>query len=214
MCTGLHDFIPATAIAQLELVYLLDGQIVENRVMIQGGDQWLETDLNALADAAIVAVEAHFMPLMSDQCSLSLVRAKDMEVQDSFAVEKEPAAPIFGDDAGGSLPNNVTLTTKFNSGRAGRSFRGRAYNIAIPRSAVATAAINEVTPELAGTYSAAWGNFFTDVITEVDNALRHVVVSYCHNKVWRLVAEITAISYYTTNVTLDSQRRRLPERGQ
>jgi len=214
MCTGTHDFIPAPNICQLELVYDLDDQIIENRVFIEGSDQWTLSTMAELATNAAQAFETNLSPLLSDQLQLTLVRCTDMEVDDGAGVEYEPVTAIFGDISGGSLPNNVTLTTKFGSGLTGRSNRGRVYTPAIPRSSVATAAVNEVTAEVAGDFSSSWGNFFNDLIGGTDNAARHVVVSYCFNKTWRTVANVVGVISYSTNQTLDSQRRRLPERGQ
>jgi len=214
MCTGTHDFIPAPNICQLELVYDLDDQIIENRVFIEGSDQWTLATMAELAANAAQAFETNLSPLLSDQLQLTLVRCTDMEVDDGAGVEYEPVTAIFGDISGGSLPNNVTLTTKFGSGLTGRSNRGRVYTPAIPRSSVATAAVNEVTAEVAGDFSSSWGNFFNDLIGGTDNAARHVVVSYCFNNTWRTVANVVGVISYSTNQTLDSQRRRLPERGQ
>jgi len=214
MCTGPHDFIPATAVAQVELIYNLDGQIIENRVFLRGSEQWTLASLAEIGPAAVDSWTTNLAPLLSDQLQLVLIRSTDMEVQDGAGVEYEPPTIPTGVETGGSFPNNVTLTTKFSSGLTGRTHRGRVYTPGIPRSAVTTSAVNEVTEVLAGDFSSSWGNFFDDFIAAVGNATNHVIVSYCFNKTWRTVAELTNVIGYSTNVTLDSQRRRLPERGQ
>ena len=214
MCTGTHDFIPAPNVAQLELIQRLDGQKIENRVFIEGTDQWTSTSLQELAEAAASAWAAELAPLLSDQLSLVLVRASDMEAEFGDVVEFEPDPVPVGGVTGGSLPNNVTLTTKFSSGRKGRSYRGRVYTPGIPRASVGTSAVNEVTAVLAGDFSSSWGNFFATTISLTDNAVHHVIVSYCFNLNWRTTAEVTNVTGYSTNVTIDSQRRRLPERGE
>jgi len=214
MCTGTHDFIPAPNVAQLELVMTLDGQIIENRVFIEGAAQWTLASLLELATVASDEWQSSIAPLISDQVQLILVRATDMEVDDGAGVEFEPASVITGEITGGSLPSNVTLTTKFGSGLTGRSNRGRVYTPGIARSTVGTSAVNEVTPVVAGGFSAGWANFFSGLIANADNADHHVVVSYCFNNTWRTTANIVQVINYSTNQTLDSQRRRLPERGQ
>jgi len=213
MCIPPRPFIPATNVAKLDLIYTLDGQRVMNVVYILGGSAWSSEQLSDLCSNAAQAWETNVAPQVSDQLQLVLVQARSMVAPSAFGVEYEPVTPIFGNVTGGSLPNNVTLTTKFGSGLTGRSFRGRIYTPGIPRDSVAEAAVNEVSDVVAGDFSAGWGTFFSDVIGGTDNALTHVVLSFCQNKEWLSIAEATPIISYTTNVTLDSQRRRLPERG-
>src|SRR6187551_1289250 len=79
MCTGTHDFIPAPNICQLELVYSLDGQVIENRVFIEGSDQWTLATMSELAVNAAGAWETNLAPLLADNLQLTLVRCTDME---------------------------------------------------------------------------------------------------------------------------------------
>lgn len=214
MCEGPHDFIPAPNVAQLEMVYNLDEQIIENRFFLEGAEQWTLASLTELATTALDEWQSSIAPLISDQVHLILARATDMEVDDGAGVEIEPGSDIAGEVTGGSLPSNVTLTTKFGSGLTGRSHRGRVYTPGIPRTSVGTTTVNEVTPVVAGSFSSGWANFFSGLIANVENCDHHVIVSYCFNKAWRTTADITTVINYSTEVTLDSQRRRLPGRGQ
>lgn len=214
MCTGTHDFIPAENVASLELIYVLDGQRIENRLYILGSAEWTESDIRELAETAETAWTDNLAPIISDQVQLVMCRAKNLSNEFGAVFEHEPTSVVTGDVTGGSMPNNVTLTTKFASGFSGRSRRGRVYTPGIPRVSVGTSAINEVTPVVAGQFSSAWGTFFENIVTLVDNATNHVVVSYCAEGEWRTSGLVTPITAYSTNATLDSQRRRLPERGQ
>jgi len=213
MCTGPRPFIPAGNAVKLDLIYTLDLQRVMNVVYIDGQDVWSSENMQDLAANAANSWETNIAPLVADNLQLVLVRVTALNVPSAFGVEYEPVTPIFGDVSGGSLPNNVTLTTKFSSGLTGRSRRGRIYTPAIPRSSVTTSAINEVTAVLAGDFSSSWGNFFTELVGGTDNAAAHVVASFCADGEWRDAALLTPVISYSTNVTLDSQRRRLPERG-
>jgi len=213
MCTGPRPFIPAGNAVKLDLIYTLDLQRVMNVVYINGADVWSSENMQDLASNAAGQWETNIAPLVADNLQLVLVRVTALNVPSAFGVEYEPVTPIFGDVSGGSLPNNVTLTTKFSSGLTGRSRRGRIYTPAIPRSSVTTSAINEVTAVLAGDFSSSWANFFADLVASTDNAAAHVVASFCADGEWRDEALLTPVISYSTNVTLDSQRRRLPERG-
>lgn len=214
MCIPPRPFIPATNVAKLDLIYTLDEQRVMNVVYILGGSAFTSEDLLSLCTEAITSWEANVAPQVSDNVQLVKVQARSMVAPSAFGVELEPVTPVFGDVSGGSLPNNVTLTTKFSTGLTGRSFRGRIYTPGIPRSSVAVGAINEVSDVIAGDFSAGWATFFGDIISAASNALAHVVLSFCQNKEWLSIAEATPVISYSTNVTLDSQRRRLPERGE
>lgn len=214
MCTGSHAFIPAADVARLELIYTLDSQRLQNVLYFLGNQEWIDADVRELAETAATAWETNVAPVVSDELLLVLTRAQAIHTEEGAVFEFEPATTIAGAITGGSFPNNVTLTTKFASGFAGRSRRGRVYTPGIARASVATGAVNEVSSVTAGGFSSAWGTFASDIVDLVDRAIQHVVVSYCSDGAWRTNALVTPILSYSTNVTLDSQRRRLPERGQ
>lgn len=210
MCTGTHPFIPAERTARLELICLANEQIVENVVYIKGTEEWNSASLEELVDNAITAWPNQLGDEISEGVQLSKVRATDVSFEDSFQVEKEPTEPTFGSGGADILPNNVTLATKFLSGHAGRSWRGRVYNIGLYGSQVTGQAVSSVT---AGNISSNWASFFGYLTDFTDNASGHVVVSYCHDGEWREVAQTTPVTSYVTEVFIDSQRRRLTGRG-
>lgn len=211
MCTGPHDFIPAENTAKLELIYTLYGQRVENVLHFQSSDGWNSAALTNLANEAITSWDTNIAGHTSDDVALVLVRATDVSVDDGVGVEIAPAVATTGDIAQPSLPGNVTVSTKFSGGYTGRSRRGRAYFVGIPANAIDG---NALGAGIADTINDGWINFFHDVNHDITGDPRHVIVSYCGGGDWRTDALITEVTQYHTDNNLDSQRRRLNERGQ
>lgn len=210
MCTGTHGFIPAENTASLELIMTLSGQRVENALHVQYPGSITESYVRLLAEGAIAAWLVELAPQMSEDVQLVLVRTKDLSSEDSFGFEVAPSTIYTGLLNQASLPGNVTVSTKFASGRTGRSYRGRAYWVGLSELQVTG---NELADGVAEAISDAWESFF-DAILATDGSPIHVVVSYCHDGSWRTTAQVTPVTNYTTDGNVDSMRRRLNGRGQ
>jgi len=209
MCTGRHPYISAPNVAKIELICTAIGQRVENVVYIRSGLEWDETALTALAEAAIVGWSSEMSAQMSTSVELVLVRATDMGSEDSFGVEIAPATTTTGSRASLILPNSVTVATKFATGYTGRSRRGRAYWIGLTENMVTG---NQLEPTEATSITDSWAGFFGDIYAAMPGT-QHVIVSYCGDGEWRDSALITAVTNYSTDNNIDSQRRRLNGRG-
>jgi len=210
MCEGPHDFIPAANVARVDLRYLEYGQRMQNTLYFLGTAQWDATSLEELVDAAIANWATEMGSTVAIAVALDSVKAQDMEVDEGVAVEKIPVSATTGARNNEPMPSGVTVATKFSTLLSGRSHRGRVYNVGLTDDMVNGNALAGV---VAGDISSNWSSFVTAIISATDNATTHVVVSYCHNKVWRTVAEITPIIGYSTDIYIDSQRRRLTNRG-
>lgn len=210
MCTGTHDFIPAPSVARLDLRYLEFGQQMQNTLYFLGTAQWDATSLEDLVDAAIANWAAEMGSTTAIAVQLANVKAQDMEVEEGVAVEKAPVTATYGTRNNEPMPSGTTVATKFSSVLSGRSHRGRVYNVGLTDDMIGGNALNGVVD---GDISSNWSSFIAAIIAGTANATNHVIVSYCHNKVWRTTAEITPVIGYSTDVYIDSQRRRLTNRG-
>jgi len=206
-------FIPDPNTARVETVFSLEGQIVENVYHVDFGS---EPDVTMLTDMAGVFIDwwnTNIRPLVVNALSLTSVKAKDLTVPDGLGVEVVTGLPISGAAAVAPLPNNVTLAIKWVTGFTGRSRRGRTYHLGItpgqlidpnhigsgPQADLKAAYDALVTAvEVAGA-SLVVASFFSGVIDHVPQP--------------RAEAVNTIIDECSINTTLDSQRRRLPERG-
>lgn len=149
--------------------------------------------------------------------TLRQVLATDISVAGGLSVIGTTGLPTTGGNNTTGYPNNVTLAVKWGTGLAGRSFRGRTYHIGLVITQVDTND-NVVASELnaiVGAYDA--------LRTALDNAtlgVEMVVVSRYsgvdanHKPIPRVTGITTPISGVSADPVTDSQRRRLPGRGQ
>lgn len=104
-----------------------------------------------------------------------------------------------------SLPNNVALVTTLSTHLTGRSYRGRSYIAGIPESAEANNYVDS-------SYAAGFVSAFSDLDSSLNTGgYQFVVASFQHNKVPRTTGVATPITDYTTNLRVDTQRRRMPK---
>lgn len=147
--------------------------------------------------------------ICSPQTTLNRIVAKDMSVQDSEVVEKTIIANNVGTNAEPGHPSHVTFAVKWNTGFAGRSYRGRTYHIGLP---LLTTSGNALLGSYLNSAKVHYETILTDIPAYDPNAVL-VVASYYHNKAPRATAILTPIVSVTVDGTLDSQRRRLTGRG-
>lgn len=208
MCQGAHDYIPATNVAKLEMIYDQDGQEVVNVFHFLSDQGWDAQRLGLLCGLMADWYDGSIKPNYPNEYSLRIIKATDLTSQSAPTSESDFVPPNFGGDlTANQLPNNVTVVIKWITAKRGRSYRGRTY---YPCLTETMAVGNRLTVEGVAAVGGAAGALFT---AATDAQWWPVVVSYCANKTWRTTAEVTRITAYSLNEVLDSQRRRLPERG-
>jgi len=208
MPTDPRPFIPVPLVCKLELIYDQNGQVCENVVYVRGGDSWSSSDVQELAEEAIVAWDATLGTITNANTTLTMVRTTSMETFPGPQYEAPSAAT--GAIAGASLPGNVTVATKFSGGVTGRSTRGRAYFVGL---AGVDYVGNQLGTGVADLITDAWHDFFAAIFASVHNAPQHVVVSFVEDDLWRSEGLVTLVTSYSTENNIDSQRRRLTGRG-
>lgn len=117
-----------------------------------------------------------------------------------------------GDMTGGpttqSMPNNVTIAVKKNTGFAGRKFRGRFYHVGLDRSDVAG---NYLGPSAAVAIQSIYASLMTSLAT---HGTPLAVAQRDHTVHPAPVIGLTVVtSISLSDTAIDSQRRRLPGRG-
>lgn len=202
------DFIEVPGVIQLQAVYRVVGQTCENVFHCKHTGSIGATELFALT--AVVRNWWHTVEKAAHEADVSLVKvmATDLTTQTSLGVEEPATSPSTGTAVGSvTMPNNVTVAVKWLTGLRGRSFRGRTYHVGI--RAIQTSG-QEITTSmqtlLASNYTTLWTSL---------NATGDVmgVVSRFHDKAPRVTGVFTPITGLSIDLTLDSQRRRLPGRG-
>lgn len=202
-------FVPTVNTLRADLHYLWDSQQCSNSLYFQGSaspDIALATELG---EALISWWETEYAPNVAETVSLQEVVLTDLTNETSFSIAVTTGLPISGTVASPSLPNNVSLCISFRTAQRGRSSRGRNYVVGMCES---QAVASEATEGFIGVMLDAYeqligaGTFVA--------GLQWVVVSTISNGDPRssgLAQPVTSV--IVTDPVIDSQRRRLPGRG-
>lgn len=202
-------FTPAIFTAKAALVQEVFSQTIVNTLYFQFVNQPDEQSLQLLTSELATWWDTVLGPTMSVAVRLLRIEARDLTVQDGVTWTFTPTVNVTGDLPGDTLSNNVAFCLSFRTGFAGRSRRGRNY-IAGLRT------LDVVGNELSVNRSNALRDAYTQLIGLANiNGWDWVVVSTVGNKQQRVQAlktPVTAVLY--VDRVVDTQRRRLPGRGQ
>lgn len=202
-------FIPVPDTIAVEFRMLWDTQKVENTAWFFNGfgqdAGTLETLLNELTAWWV----DEYAPLIVNDVTLTGVYGRIMDTPTSPALLNIDGLGTAGGIDGSANPNNVSFAIQFGTGIPGRSFRGRNYIVGIDENAVTANAI-----------AAATANAFVAAYTALGAA------AAVAGQQWVVASRFTAGAPRTTGITtpvetasyvdliVDSQRRRLPGRGE
>lgn len=201
-------FQPVGQTYQATLNYRQDAQEVQNCLYFEYTGVADSTPMTNLANALITWWGSNLKPLQSTTVALDNVEVRDLEVEGGLVVVSQSSLPDFGSQGDTPLPNGTCLSVSFRTGLAGRSHRGRNYTVGMTQSQYI-----QSDAELA--YATAIVEAYEALISlATAQDLVWVVVSRWLNKAKRAVGIRTPItSVLVADLTLDSQRRRLPGRG-
>lgn len=201
-------FIPATNVMQAELVYSWDGQTVENVLHYQRAGGVTAGAMNDLGTALVTWFNGAQKTAVAATASLVEVRIMDLTTEFAPGVTWTAGLPIVGTAAGASLPNNVSLAFTKRTLFRGRAFRGRIYQIGLTETSVTD---NKALPAVTVILIPSWLSIITLTLAGVVCPM--VVVSRYEGNLPRGSALVTPVVNITTDSVIDSQRRRLPKRG-
>lgn len=203
------EFVPAFNTCEAELRFTLNGEKVENTLYFQRAEGWPITVMTSLGTALTTWWSTAFASAVTSQMSLREVYVTDLTTQDGPAFPVIPASPVVGAQGGNPFPNNVALCVSFRTSNRGRSARGRNYYAGFVEGQIVS---QQVTTSMVNGIVDA----YMDLIPLAESLdATWVVCSRVHNKVPRTTATLYLIRAATVvDRTVDSQRRRLPGRGQ
>jgi hypothetical protein len=169
------------------------------------------SELTALGASITGWWGAEMAPLVSTEVSLVQVDVTALATQFSPKV----VLPVTPADAGGLgssvLPNNATFCTTFTTALRGRAFRGRNYFVGLAESVVTGSTVADTHAQnIRDAYSTLLGGS-----SYLDEDTHWVVVTRVVNQVVQMPTALTnfVVSVVHADLTVDSQRRRLPGRG-
>jgi len=200
-------FIPAPTACRVLMQHQQEGQRVENVYHCVKDDGFTTADLVTCASVFKSWEDSTMQVLRANNSYLDTIVATALDAETSPAIVYTTGLPIVGEAGTDYSPMNVTVAVRWNTALRGRSFRGRTYHIGLCRSQYQQ---SKLTTGMQSGLVAAYDQLLADLIAE---GMVLVVASYRHAKAWRTEALLTTILNCSVEITLDSQRRRLPGRG-
>jgi len=201
-------FIPALDVLQVEMRYLWAAQQVENVLYVRGGSTWNTTQMSDTADMFYDWWLGNLQALQSDEVFLSEIYITDLTTASSPTFTRPGSPGDNGARMSPSLPNNVSLAVYFRTAGRGRSSRGRNYVVGLTEDQVVN---SEVLDTEAGAYITAYDVLLTAAFPNTGSWV--VLSRYLDNAPRVSALAQTILSTGVADLTVDSQRRRLPGRG-
>jgi hypothetical protein len=202
-------FVPFANVVRAEMVFSWAGQSVENVLHYVQAGGWTAPEMTQLADALIEYWDTNWKVRVATTCALTKIRLTDMASQTGMSFDYAEGLPLVGTGTGASMPNNVTVAIKLNTLNRGRSYRGRIYHVGM---LIGQASGSVLAAGEAENFQTRYSAITT--LALVEDVASMVVCSRVSGGVERTTGVATVVSGVSVNGTLDSQRRRLPERGQ
>lgn len=207
-------FVPVPNTIQVDVLYLQDGQRVENTLYFERSGGWSLPQIIDFLEQLNTLIAEELMPLLASSIQFIELIARLLDTASSIGFSMPITPPVSGGVSGNAAPNNVTYTISFKTGLTGRSFRGRNYVPGLPGSKVTGNTIDSATRTgLLAFYSAlkALASESTNPWVVVS---RYSGVDGDGKPIPRVTGVTTNVESVTTfDTTVDSQRRRLPGRG-
>lgn len=209
-------FIPVPNTALAEIRMLVDSQKVENTLYFLYDLPPNAADLNSLGEALVNWWVTNMAPLTPETTILREVVCTDISSESGPQVTNTPAADGFGTMATETLPSNCSFTISLRTALRGRSFRGRNYVVGLGISQV-------VGNNLVSGYADAFVDAYTLLIGIAEALSSTWVVASRFSgvdpdtkkpipRIAGVTTPITTVLY--VDLVIDSQRRRLPGRGE
>jgi len=200
-------FVPIPNTALVELRMTQGEQLIENTFHVEKEGILTVSDLQDIGATFVDWFDNH-RNLVIGTVTLREVAVRDLTTASSLGIIYATGLPLVGLLAGSAMPNSTTIAVKWGTGLSGRSFRGRTYHIGLAESQVSNNSIETATVTgLLASYNL--------LLTSINGSgYTMVVASRVANGVPRTTGGTTPIlSASFADITVDSQRRRLPGRG-
>jgi hypothetical protein len=203
-------FVPAPNIVEMQFRTTWAGQRAMNRIHVNVFTAPTQALCQSVANAGLTWWTGNVVTLTPAALELREVFVKDISVANGFQATASPAGPLPGTNGSPSLPNNVSICASIRTGLTGRSARGRWYwqglsESQVTDSTVSAGVLTSIDAALTNLASAIAALGFNWQIVSFQSA----GVPRPGGPVYFAVSDIVFVDAF-----VDSQRRRLPGRGQ
>jgi len=209
-------FVPVENTALVEVRMSLAEQKVENTLWVLNDEPWDGGSLEELCSEIVTWWGTSYASITTDQVLLREVVATDQtSLTSATASVSGDSAP--GEHIGGTLPGNCSLAVSFRTAMRGRSFRGRNFVVGIPLEEMSST--NQVQTEYQSAVKDAYDAFATAITTASWTWVVASRFSGVDPDTGKPIPREAGVATLVTNTVVvdgvvDSQRRRLPGRGQ
>jgi len=197
-------------VAEFKLIGVQDGQTIMNRIYLYSPQEdWGQAKLTEVAGFIGSWLSVTLAPNVSHDMTWNSIIGTSMEGKNSAQVVVPFVSPVSGTHTSGAAPNNVALCISLKTGSRGRSARGRFYLSGVPAAAITRSMAHA---EWRDSVQDAFQTLVDDFQTE--QAVQLCVYSTMVDKQPRATGLPFPVLFAVVNDdVLDSQRRRLPNRG-
>lgn len=204
-----RPFIPAPHVASVEFIYTLNTVVAENQIHVLAATDFDDSMVAQLWDTCKAWWSTTYKQQISTGCTFNRLKVKAQHSDTAPLLDTAILPVVIGVDSQTPLSNNASFALKLATGLAGRSARGRWYVAGL----TALHSNNGVT--MGGAKASALVSALQTLINDLGGiSMELCITSYRHNGAWRAEAvsyPVTGVSY--TDLSIDSQRRRLAGRG-
>lgn len=201
-------FIPMVNASRTTLQYTMEGQIMANVLWFQKASALTVTDLDNLNTALASLWSSTLKTVVGGNCGLTEVISADQTTPSSPVRTLIVSPIVYGTQAGGNLPANVSICISLRTALRGRSFRGRTYLTC--RTVNDQAAPSLISSTSIANILSAWQTLLNTANTA---GLVWSIVSHFANKTPRITGVSTPVQAISIDTPFDSMRRRLIGRG-
>ena len=208
-------FVPVLNTVLVEIRMLLDSQRVENTLYFSSGSPPSSPAMATLGNNIIAWWLENIAPITSTGVVVREVVVTDLTSDIGPQVTVVPATPLAGLVADETLPNNVSIAVSFRTEQRGRSFRGRNYFVGLTDGFVnGNNVLGTFADDLVAAYDLLNTTPFAPTWTWSVVSRFSGVDPVTGDPIPRATGVITPITtVLVTDFTVDTQRRRLPGRG-
>jgi hypothetical protein len=192
----------------VRMVYKRDNREFLNTFHVSKATAWTGPQMAALLTAVATWYQDYYKAVIPNDVTLTQLQARKLDPLDPLAEDAFITSGGAGTRGGPTEAGNVSITMSERTGLAGRRFRGRMYVPGVIESDVTTD--DRVGSALVAGLSAAISQLIAAMVAN-SWALGVFHRPGLVPSTWDNT--ITEVLFYVIENILDSQRRRLPQRG-